>query len=100
MFFIKENWFGHFWCDSVRICKLLKIQAIQVNESGKILDVQARSRNLSLMHDALPESSFPMKCNDSLMCEKFQVILMQYGELPNEEIYHRHALRCLFGNRN
>ena len=60
-----------------------------MKESGKMLEPQVNYSNMSQVSHACLKLSFLIKRHCFGMCAKFQVISMQYGELPNEQTYHR-----------
>ena len=61
----------------------------QMKESGKMLEPKVNYRNISPVNHDWLKLSFSRKGIDSVMRGKFQVISMQYGELPHEQTYRR-----------
>ena len=59
-----------------------------MKESGKMLEPQVNYTNRSRVNHDWLKLVFSSKGTVSVMCGKFQVISMQYGELPNQQTYH------------
>ena len=57
----------------------------QMKQSGKMLEPQVNHRNMSWVNHDWLKLSFSRKGIDSVMRGKFQVISMQYGELPHKQ---------------
>ena len=61
-FFINDNSFGHQWKVSSFLLDFWNFQKSRdKKESGKMLESQAISSNLSVVHHKWPKVSFPMK---------------------------------------
>ena len=61
----------------------------QMKQTSKMLEPQLNYKNMSQVNHDWLKVTFSSKGIVSVMCGKFQVISMQYGELPNEQTYHR-----------
>ena len=61
----------------------------QMKQTSKMLQSQLNYKNMSQVNHDWLKVSFLIKRHVSMMCRKLQVIAMQYGELPNEQTYHR-----------
>ena len=57
----------------------------QMKETAKMLEPKVNYSNMSRVITTASKLLFLWKGTDSVMCGKFQVILMQYGELTNEQ---------------
>ena len=57
----------------------------QMKASAKMLEPKVNYRNISPVNHDWLKLSFSRKGIDSMMRGKFQVISMQYGELPHEQ---------------
>ena len=61
----------------------------QIKQTSKMLEPQLNYKNMSQVNHNWLKLSFLKKGIVSVMSKKYQVVSMQYGELPNEQTYHR-----------
>ena len=89
-FLINEDCFCHLCkvsSDFIRICKLSEIQA-----EKKVVKCYNHRSTLGIPSQCIITcSNFVLSTtgSDSVMCSKFQINLMQYGDFQNEQRYQR-----------